>query len=94
MERVIRVPRGGRAFAEGMARAIDFGGVLGGYQSEQLLRMYEELRMRRLDGLSGVEAEAEVVKVVWGEVGECIWNAIGVFESRDEDGRLPAERQV
>ena len=90
--RVIRLPHVGRGFTDGMARIVDFGGALDDYHIDELVRIYEGLRVRRLGAPSGLEAEAETVRIVWDEVGQCIRNAIGVFESEVSDEHLPADQ--
>ena len=90
--RIIRVPRTGHGFADGMARVVDCGGALNDYHTDELIRIYDGLRIRRLGGLSSLESGAEVVRVTWGEVGQCIRNAIGAFESEDSDEHFPIEQ--
>ena len=90
--RIIRLPHLGNAFTGGMARIIDCGGTLDDDHVEELVRIYEGLRARRLGAPSGPEAEAETVRIAWDEVGQCIRNAIGVFESEGSDEHLPAEQ--
>ncbi len=90
--RIIRLPHVGHGFTDGMARIVDFGGALDDYYVDELVRIYEDLRVRRLGAPSGPEAEAETVRIVWDEVGQCIRNAIGVFESEGSDEHLPAEQ--
>ena len=90
--RIIRVPRTGDGFTGGMARVVDFGGALNDYHTDELIRIYDGLRIRRLDGLSGLESGYEAVRITWGEVGQCIRNAIGAFESEDSDEHLPIEQ--
>ena len=90
--RIVRLPHVGHAFADGMARVVDFGGALNDYHADELVRMYDGLRIRRLDAQSGAEAETETVRIVWDEVGQCIRNAIGAFEAENSDEHLPVEQ--
>ena len=90
--RIIRMPHLGNAFTDGMARIVDFGGTLDDYHVEELVRIYEGLRVRRTGAPSGPEAEAETVRIAWDEVGQCVRNAIRVFESEGSDEHLPAEQ--
>ena len=90
--RIIRLSHVGGAFTDGMARVVDFGGVLNDYHSDELVRMYDGLRARRLAAPSGVETETDTVRVIWDEVGQCIQNAIGAFEAEDSGEHLPAEQ--
>ena len=90
--RIIRVPHVGRAFTHGMARVVDFGGALNDYHADELVRMYDGLRARRLAAPSGVEAETDTVRASWDEVGQCIQNAMGAFEAEDSGEHLPAEQ--
>ena len=90
--RIIRLPHVGHAFTDGMARVVDFGGALNDYHADELVRMYDGLRIRRLNIPSGVEPEAETVRIVWGEVGQCIRNAIGAFEAEGSDEHLAVDQ--
>ena len=90
--RIIRMPHLGNSFTDGMARIVDFGGALDDYHAEELVRIYEVLRVRRMGAPSGPEAEAETVRIAWDEVGQCVRKAIGVFESEGSDEHLPAEQ--
>ena len=90
--RIIRLPHVGHALADGMARVVDFGGALDDYHAEDLVKMYNGLRMRRRDSLSGFDAEAQTVRVVWEEVGQSVRNAIGSFEAEGSDGHAPTEQ--
>ncbi len=90
--RIIRLPHVGHAFADGMARVVDFEGGLDDYPAGDLAKMYNGLRRRRLDSLSGSDAEAQTVRMVWEEVGRSVRNAIGSFESEGSDGHLPTEQ--
>ena len=90
--RIIRLPHVGHAFTDGMARVVDLGGVLNDYHAGELVRMYDGLRIRRLNAPTGPEAETETVRIVWDEVGQCIRNAIGAFEAEGSDEHLPVEQ--
>lgn len=90
--RIIRRPHVGHAFTDGMARVVDLGGVLIDYPAGELIRMYDGLRIRRLDSVSGPEAETEIVRMVWDEVGQCIRSAIGAFEAEGSAEHLPVEQ--
>ena len=89
--RIIRLPHLGNAFVDGMASAVDFGGALNTYHARQLISVYDNLRFHRLHALSAPEAEAESIRIVWDEVGQCLRDAIGAHATEGIDENLPGE---
>ena len=74
--RIARISHARPSFLEGVARVVDIGGTLNQYDADDLMRIHQALRARRLAGPSGIEAEAEAIKKVWVDVGGCIGDAI------------------
>ena len=90
-KRIIRLPHVGHAFSDGIATAVDLGGVLNTYNAHQLARVYAYLRLQRLNAPSGPEAETEAIRIVWHEVGQYLRDAIGAHATQADDENMPAE---
>lgn len=83
--RIVRTHHARPSFLEGVARVVDIGGTLNQYDADDLIRIHQALRARRLAGPSGIEAEAEAIKKVWVDVGGCIGDAMGRFHREELD---------
>ena len=75
-KRITRIYHARPSFLEGMARVMDIGGALNQYDADDLMRIHQALRARRLARPSRVEAESEAIRKVWVDVGGCIGDAI------------------
>ena len=83
--RPIRLPYVRPSFAEGMARALDFGGTLHQYDVADTEELIEEIRARWFNQPTGPKADAEAIREVWVAVGQHIYNAIGHLEAEEHD---------
>ena len=91
---IVRIHHARPSLLEGMARVMDMGGTLNQYDSNDLTRIHQALRARRLAAPTGIVAESEAIRKVWVDVGECIHDVMGQFGQKDAPEFQPETRVV
>ena len=82
---ISHVNRAHPSFLEGMARLLDVCDTLNQNDLTEITKLHEQIRSRRLAMPTGPEADAEALRKVWLTVGEQLKDAIGEFETVEQD---------